>query len=70
MQLLLGDWARQHNIQGAALVRQLEGKVARRAVYHALQGKGVQLETLGLIVKGLEDLSGKTIEPNDVIRFS
>jgi DNA-binding Xre family transcriptional regulator len=57
------------NITTYRLMKQLEGRVSRGTVYSLASGnvQRIDLETLAGIMAGLEELTGETITPNDLL---
>ena len=59
------------NLSTYRLMKQLEGRVSRGTVYSLASGnvQRIDLETLAGIMAGLEELTGETITPNDLIEM-
>lgn len=57
------------NVTTYRLMKQLEGRVSRGTVYSLASGnvQRIDLETLAGIMAGLEELTGETITPNDLL---
>jgi DNA-binding Xre family transcriptional regulator len=69
VKVTLKEYLTQRNLSTYKLVQATTGRVAERTVY-ALARPGVKrvdLETLGVIIEALHDLTGETVTPNDLL---
>jgi DNA-binding Xre family transcriptional regulator len=69
VKVTLKEYLNQRNLSTYKLVQATTGRIAERTVY-ALARPGVKrvdLETLGVIIAALHDLTGETVTPNDLL---
>ena len=66
----LAEFLKQHNITVYALAKETEGKLSRTALYHlANEPKGVQFETLDVLVNALSKMTGRKVSISDLLEY-
>lgn len=66
----LKEFLDDHSITVYALAQKTEGKLSRNALYHlASRPKGIQFETLDVLVPILSEMTGKKLTVADLLEY-
>ena len=72
VRVTLKEYLKHRNLSAYRLAQATTGRVAERTVY-ALARPGVKridLETLGVVIEALEELTGEPVTPNDLLEVT
>lgn len=69
LKLNLGSYLERHNITAYRLVKEVEGRVAPNTVYSLARrpAQRIDLTTVGVLMKALEQLTGKKVEFSEML---
>ena len=72
LRLSLDRYLARHGLTTYRLAKEVESEVARSSVYDLARGgevRRVDLRTLGVVLSGLEKLTGQRVTPDDLIEI-